>query len=388
MGIERARSVGLIGAAIVVGAIGWSGNPLALPLAFVFPALWALSPSRIVVALVSAGYFLAASRGLPQGVVNYYGSRFGAGIGLWFAASLAFVIVHVGLWTRRSGWGRAARYGAAAVLMSVPPLGIVGWAHPITAAGILFPGWGWWGLAATAVGLLAMTAVIRPLVAVGICGLWIASALTWSTPRSPDGWIGINTQFRGSEGQYADFVQQRQTIDLVRAAAADGARVVVLPESAIGMWTPTVEQLWADALQDIDITVNAGAIVVTPKGYDNVMLELTGASSRILYRERMPVPVSMWQPWLAWRGESGGASADFFANPVVTATGYTILPLICYEQLIIWPVLQSALFSPGVIIATGNGWWTEGTNIIAIQRASTEAWARLFDLPLIVAFNS
>lgn len=37
--------------------------------------------------------------------------------------------------------------------------------------------------------------------------------------------------------------------------------------------------------------------------------------------------------------------------------------------------------------AIGNGWWPEGTNIIAVQRASAEAWARLFEIPLVVAFN-
>lgn len=381
-------SSGLVVAALVVGAVAWSGNPLTLPLALAFPALWALSPSRLVAALFSMGYFLAASHGLPQGVANFYGSDVVAGIGLWVAASLAFVGVHAVLWTSRPGWHRVGRYAVAAVLMSVPPFGIVGWAHPITAAGILFPGWGWWGVAAAITGLLAMTTRVWPLVAVVICGLWAVSAFTWFEPSAPEGWIGIDTQFRGSEGQYADFAQQRETIDLVLAAADDGAEVVLLPESAVGMWTPTVERLWTDALRDRDVVVNVGAIIVAPDGYDNVMVEMTGDQSRILYRERMPVPVSMWQPWLHWWGDGGGARADFFANPVATSAGVTVLALICYEQLIVWPVLQSALHSPEVMVATGNGWWTEGTNIVAIQQASATAWARLFGLPLVIAFNT
>lgn len=385
---SRVISSGLVGAAVAIGFVGWSGNPLTLPLAFAFPALWALSPSRPVATLVSTGYFLAASRGLPQGVANFYGSDVVAGIGLWVAASLAFVGVHAVLWTSRPGWHRVGRYAVAAVLMSVPPFGIVGWAHPITTAGILFPGWGWWGVAAAIIGLLAMTTRVWPLVAVVVCGCGAASAFTWFEPSAPEGWVGIDTQFRGSEGQYADFVQQRETIDLVLTAAADGAKVVVLPESAIGMWTPTVERLWVNALRDLDVVVNAGAIVVAPDGYDNVMMEITGDQSRILYRERMPVPVSMWQPWLHWWGEGGGARAHFFANPVAVSAGATILPVICYEQLIVWPVLQSALHSPEVMVATGNGWWTEGTNIVAIQRASATAWARLFGLPLVIAFNT
>jgi hypothetical protein len=123
------RTFSLVVCAVIIGAAAWSGEVLALPLAVGLPALWALAPSRISAAAVAAGYFLAASRGLPQGVMNFYGSALEAGIALWLGASLSFVIVHAVLWTSRSGWRRALRYGAAAVLMCVPPFGIVGWSH-------------------------------------------------------------------------------------------------------------------------------------------------------------------------------------------------------------------------------------------------------------------
>ncbi|BAP81946.1 conjugal transfer protein TraB (plasmid) [Bradyrhizobium diazoefficiens] len=77
-----------------------------------------------------------------------------------------------------------------------------------------------------------------------------------------------------------------------------------------------------------------------------------------------------------------------FANPVVESAGHRVAPLICYEQLLVWPVLQSMLHSPDVLVAIGNDWWTAGTNMLAIQRASTEAWARLFGLPLVLSFNT
>lgn len=204
----------------------------------------------------------------------------------------------------------------------------------------------------------------------------------------PQSWAGIDTNFRGESGQYADYTQQRETIDLVRAAAGEGAKVVVLPESAAGIWTPTVARLWAQALAGLDVTVNAGAVIVDPAGYDNVMMEISGDGSRILYRERMPVPVSMWQPWLVWFGEPAGARAHFFANPGVESGGLRVAALICYEQLVIWPVLQSMLHAPEIIVATGNGWWTGNTSIVAIQKASAEAWARLFGLPIVFAFNT
>jgi hypothetical protein len=95
----------------------------------------------------------------------------------------------------------------------------------------------------------------------------------------------------------------------------------------------------------------------------------------------------MWQPWLSWIGQGDSARAHLFANPIVTSQGRRIAPLICYEQLLIWPVLQSMLHGPDMIVATGNGWWTAGTSIVGIQRANAEAWARLFGVPLVMAFN-
>ncbi len=384
---DAIKTAGLTALAVATGAIGWSGNSLTLPLAFAFPVLWANSPCRIAAGIVSAGYFLAASRGLPQGVVNYFGSGIAEGLALWLGASLAFVVVHAVLWTSRPGTGRTLRYAAAAILMSVPPFGIVGWAHPITAAGIVFPGWRWWGLAAAAIGLLAMTTRVWPIATLVLGGAFAWSAATWTDPSLPDGWIGLDTGSGGERGKYAGLLQHREAIAAVKAAAAQGNKVVVLPEGAAGIWTPTVERLWVNEIKEVDIVLIAGATLVDRQGYDNVMVEISGKGARILYRQRMPVPVSMWQPWLALIDESGGARAHLFENPIIEFGGARVAPLICYEQLIVWPILQSALYMPDIIVATGNGWWTHGTSIVAIQKSVTIAWARLFDLPLIMAFN-
>jgi hypothetical protein len=380
--------VALVAAATVVGAVAWSGHVLALPLACAFPTLWAFSPSRLSSAAVSAAYFLAASRGLPQGVVNFYGSDFSVGIALWIGAAAAFVLVHAVLWQRRRGWGRAISFGTAAVLMSLPPFGIVGWAQPITAAGVMFPEWGWWGLAATAAILLAMTTRCWPVAAIVAAGLWAWSAAHWTAPAPPAGWVGLDTKLGSALGRAPDLAQSAALLRRAREATAAGARVFVLPESAAGLWTPTTSAFWIDSLRGADVTVIAGAAIVEPDGYDNVMVEAGDGRARVLYGERMPVPVSMWQPWLAWTGQGGGARASFFGNPVVEVAGRRVVPLICYEQLLVWPVLQSMLYSPDVVVAIGNDWWTAGSSILAIQTAGSQAWARLFGLPLVLAFNT
>lgn len=389
----------LIAASTACGRIGWSGEVLLLPLAMAFPALWAMSRSRMVAAFVSAGYFLAASRGLPQGVANFYSADLWPGLLLWAAASVAFVGVHAALWTEYRGkfssgkrveaLARAVRYLLAMVLTGVPPFGIIGWAHPLTAAGALFPGWGWWGLFATTAGLLAMTTRFWPAAAITLGALWLWSAATWTQTNLSEGWTGVDLELGQNLGRDGSLAHQRHLIATVRHTIAShpNTHVVVLPESALGFWTPTVERLWREGLHGSDVIVVAGAAVIEAEGYDNVLVALSADEAIILYRERMPVPVSMWQPWLRLTGQGGGARAHIFDNPAAKVSGTWILPLICYEQLILWPVLQSMLHSPDVIVATGNGWWTTGTSIVAIQRASVTAWAKLFGLPVVMAFN-
>ncbi|WP_395173096.1 conjugal transfer protein TraB [Roseibium alexandrii] len=386
--LKLARSLFCILGGMATGTIGWSANVLLLPVGMLFPAFWAYAPSRSVATLVAAAHFLGASRGLPQGASIFFGSQYVIGLGLWVAASLIFVAVHSALWTQQSGWQRALRYFSATVLMSLPPLGIMGWASPITAAGVLFPGWSWFGLAATAILLLAMTTNLWRIAVPVVAGFAAWSAAVWTEPKVIKGWIGINTTFRYEEaGQHAGYAQQLETIALVRKAAGHGANVIVLPESALGLWTPTTERLWTDALSNSPVTVIGGATIIHRDGYDTVMVELSGNGSRVLYRERMPVPVSMWQPWRRFTGDGGRANAYFFDNPIAQVAGTRVVPLICYEQLIIWPVLQSMAMGSEMIVAISNGWWTGGSNITDIQRASVTAWAKLFDVPLVMAVN-
>lgn len=389
----------LIIAAIACGCVGWSGEVLFLPLAMFFPLLWAMASSRSTAALVAASYFLAASRGLPQGVANYYAADLWPALLLWVVASASFVVVHAVLWTKPRGEhvserkgtdaARALRYLLAMALIGLPPFGITGWAHPLTAAGVLFPGWGWWGLSAMATGLLIMTTRLWPAAAIILAGFWLWSAATWTEPKLPDAWRGVDLEVGQNLGRDGSLPYHRDLIATMRRRIAThpGTRVVVLPESALGFWTPTVERVWREGLRGSDLTVISGSAVIDPRGYDNVLVVVSADDAKILYRERMPVPGSMWQPWLSGTGQRGGARAHFFGNPVVEVDGVRIAPLICYEQLILWPVLQSMLHAPEVIVAVGNGWWTENTSIVAIQKASVGAWARLFGLPVVMAFN-
>jgi Carbon-nitrogen hydrolase len=396
---DRLRWLILPVLAASVGWIAWSGHVLALPMAAYFPLLWSWARTRREAAVVSMAYFLAASRGLPQGVANFYLFNIWPGLLLWLLASLSFVIVHMVFWTDAVGWRRPLRFLAACLAMAVPPLGIMGWAHPATAAGVLFAGWGWWGLFAMAVCLAGMTTRHWCIVAIIMAGFWSWSAARWAGPRVAEGWKSVELTLGAELGRDAGLQRQKELITVVRNRIEhedqdQGRRrntgdkmILVLPESSLGFWTPALARLWQSELVGTGVTVVAGAAAIKPAGYDNVLVRVSHLSNDVLYRQRMPVPGSMWQPWTRLIGAGSGALADFFANPVVAVEGQNVAVLMCYEQLILWPVLQSMLHDIDVVIAVGNGWWTAGTSIVDIQRASSESWARLFDKALILSFN-
>jgi hypothetical protein len=68
-------------------------------------------------------------------------------ISLWSSAAVLLASPWPLLWSRKRKqfWWRIP---AGLTLGIFPPLGIIGWASPVTAAGLLFPGTGWVGLTA------------------------------------------------------------------------------------------------------------------------------------------------------------------------------------------------------------------------------------------------
>ncbi len=78
--------------ALVIGWIGWSGQVLTLPAATLFPFVWSKAQTRLQAAVFSGLYFLAASRGLPQGVAVFYEAEIWPGLAHWLIASFCFVL--------------------------------------------------------------------------------------------------------------------------------------------------------------------------------------------------------------------------------------------------------------------------------------------------------
>jgi hypothetical protein len=283
------------------------------------------------------------------------------------------------LWGPKSRKLRALGVVGALFLTAFPPIGVVGWASPLTAAGVLFPGWGWVGLAGTVIviEIMALCDWRLLLVGTGVIAAW-AVLLRGPAPTIA-GWEGVNT----CGGKTDETNAMRKMIELPRLMRATSARVTVYPETVAGLWMPGEDEWWARELNGIRQTVLVGAEVLEPDGhYANTLIEVNRTASRVVYRQRMPVPLTMWRPWA-----KDGARAYLFHNPVVPAAGKRVAVLICYEQTLVWPALCSFAYQPDVILACSNDWWCREPTIPTVQRNCVTAWCRLFNVPLVTAIN-
>ena len=314
----------------------------------------------------------------------YWPSKSVLALGLWFAAAALLSLPWVVFWTLRPAlrpWAVAANL----VLSAVPPLCIVGWASPLTSAGVLFPGSAWFGISAVVAlpGLL----IHRTTRIVGIFAATTASLILnlESKPVNiPTGWEAERTRIhRGNrEDSLAEFrIEQR----LQNAVMQSHARFLVFPEAAVRHWTGATEAFWSPVLDGTPKTVLLGAgqpIPGSSQYYNSVVI--VGKEPRQPVHQRIPVPGGMWNPLRP----KGSFAADLFAAGTVDVGGQRAAILICYEQLLAWPMLRSALEHPTLMIAISNQTWTTTTVVPRVQQACARAWARLFGLPLISAINS
>lgn len=367
----------------VIGTVAWNGQAALLPLAALLPVCFGLAPSRICAGGVAMGYFLAASRGLPDGAATFFGADIFVGVTLWLAASLIFVLIHALLWSKHPK-SRAIGFGAATIFMAIPPFGILGWVSPLTAAGVMFPGLGWFGLLAT-FALLSVLASgkMRPVALCTVCVLWAAGLGFGKDPKAAEDWSGAETNVIYNIGS-RDFQRAYEFVVAANGVLSQTETpIVVFPEGAAGWRTMTSETTWIDLANRTGKTLYAGAAQGNGEGYDNILVRITGTSFEVVYRQRMPVPVSMWRPW-----SKKSAQAHFYQKPVVMLDTHATAVLICYEQLLVWPILQSRLAGADHILGIANLWWADGTSIPGIQMAAMTAWARLFNMTLTTSVNT
>jgi len=91
----------------------------------------------------------------------------------------------------------------------------------------------------------------------------------------------------------------------------------------------------------------------------------------------------MWRPF-----SKDGVPLRLWGPGVLTIDHQRTALLICYEQMLVFPVLVSMLQRPSVIVGLSNTFWFDGTTVPRYQARALRAWAKLFHLPLFSPVNS
>ncbi|HLH01351.1 MAG TPA: hypothetical protein VKX25_01160 [Bryobacteraceae bacterium] len=408
-------------AALFVGLALSTGYSVAITVSVLMPALALRAESRRAAYVSALSYHAGALWPLIPGAKNFFGpgvSPFAA-FGLWAVAALLLALPWPLVWSRnarRSLW--RAPIGLA--LTVIPPLGIIGWASPLTAAGFLFPATGWCGLLFCALLTGALAIWPKRATVAAICIAGVANLMHPPEPSVPADWKAISTHFGSiAHGAPDPLVEYQTAEEIQREALSARASVIVFPETVVPYWTASTDIFWQQTLAKLKAsgkTVLIGARIpasapVPGPVYDfSAELATLRSASLVpstrspeaekwsptyfngvvirggqagIFQQRIPVPVAMWNPL-----RPHSAPLRLAGPGVIPIAGKRGAILICYEQLILWPVLTSMLRQPEILIGVANDYWAADTTIPRFQSAAVESWARLFGIPYVLAVNT
>ena len=422
---HRLRQLSFQAALLLAGLAVSSGQPLKVAAAVVMPALALRAQSRWN-SYQSAGlYYAAALWPLIPGANNFFGPNVSPllALALWGVSAALLASPWPLLWcsdTKQALW--QAPLGV--VLTIIPPLGIIGWASPVLAAGILFPATGWCGLllCVALTGALAVWPRRAATSAIAVAAL--ANLVHPTDPQPRAGWVAVDTHFGPiSHGVPNPLAEYQAAQEIQQEALSRPAAVIVFPETVVPSWTPSTDAFWqatlaalrasgktiivgaripdggapASHLPDFASTIavlrgnarNTNAIGISGPNdesvwrprYMNAMV-VRGAQAAIV-RQRIPVPIAMWNPF-----RPGSAQLSLSRSGLVRVEHERAGIVICYEQLIVWPVLLTMVQHPTVLVAPANDYWAVATTIPRFQRTAMRSWARLFGIPCLFAVNT
>lgn len=347
-----------------------------------------LAKERRTVFLFSLGYHAMLSRGLLESVAHYYHSMV-LGVGMWVLFTGISTALYLFFWHQHFR-RRLLHFPLLVIALTLPPVGFIYAASPLTAAGIVFPGF---GMAGIVLYLLSVEAIAAAL---NWCCRWYVQAvcivvILFFAASSWEERVGSRQYVQPTVSRFlytpAGLNQQEKEAiakKLIVKSNRLNARGILFYENALGNFTPRDYLLWQRGL-DPGKKVYAGAHIydLNQKLYDNVLMRLSPEEYKVLYKQRIPMPFSMWKPFT---GE--GAKLHLLSNPVVVDEGNKIGVFICYEQLLAFPVLHTMMYNPSMIFAISNLWWSRDDTFLDAQRFSMTAWASLMGVPLYYAFNN
>ncbi len=371
--------------AATTGAVGWSGRFECLPIAALVLLLWRWSRSWGEALGVGAAYYGAASVGWVRASSTFFGSESGhsmTAILIWLGGAALLALPWGLLWSERfavSAVSRLVRGAALGLVLMLPPLGLVSWSNPWVAGAALLPGLGCFGFGLVTFSVFAPGGRSWPVWG-ALFFLVSAMACDRVEPVADRDWVGISTRY-GRLTEVGVGARYDRAISLGRAAARTGAKVVLFPEGVGGRWTPSTAALWEAQAAESDRVLFVGALEAR-EGARRGGLGIAGEGEPRFWPQRLPAPIGMWAPW---RPEH--VRSDLFGSSVTNILGRRVAMLVCFEQFVSWPALQSALEGAEIVFAPANLWFANGTNLNAVRDVTLRSWAALMGWSLVEAVN-
>ena len=280
---------------------------------------------------------------------------------------------------------------AALVLMTLPPLGIIGLPSPLIVAGAILPGAGFVGLALILVLFQLLYSLSVPkqvgaglmLALIGISSYGgIGGAVSQSDPR----FVGIDMRLNHSLSADPDYIADYHSQSRIPAILKDteaSTAIPLFPEAMAGRLTDTAQARLRSFAAAANREFIAGGEEFTDSGqYNNILAHVSADNINILYRQRMPAP------WFMWRGGMDGFfKADLTRPGTFVFDEINVGALICYEIALPLLIFQTHWNDPDMVLVASNLWWGRETNLPDVVRLHIAAWSRLFDVPYIPAMN-
>ncbi|WP_233852920.1 conjugal transfer protein TraB [Paraburkholderia sp. HD33-4] len=396
-------------AGVAVALLAWyPGRWLAVLI--LLPAIWSTTCRRWSALSLWAGYYLTGARDIPVVCERFFAgygdlsasTAFALGVVFWLGQALALAAPWAFLTPRAAEAPRAARALLAIMLVSLPPLGTIGWLSPIYVAGALYPGWQLAGLLlgmcmlATAARIRQSRAALR--VGALLIGAAVVAHLDGHRPELPSGWIAVDTSLgrldqRDYETLHARFVATMQT---AQWGFESGAGVVVFPEELVGVWRPAMRYWWRDYLQQLAMSNRTLILGVDLEEEGSISGRPISGEPFLRYTDsavivgagygrfdsRQPVPVGLWRPWASVSATRGSLMQSY-----LKIAGRRAAFSICYEDFLWWPHWRLLIDRPDLLVSMSNSWFNADLSLAHIQQQSVYSIAQLTGLPLLRAVN-
>lgn len=393
---------------LVGGLIGWlawgnESEPWALILLLLLPAAWGMSKSRKAAGTLFLGYFLCSARDLPHTTAIFFGENAPewTGWGLWAVACLVLTIPFMALWSVDSQ-KRPWRFVLAICVLTIPPLGLIGWVNPISFAGVVFPRMEWGGLILAMI-LMAMLTNLTKKWKNGLMWFLVISIVAnvfeftrnESLPAEFPNWAGVNTNFEKMDSGEAVNGEQGLMASVRAAWVEKYAKTIppnsvrILPETFLGPFTYSAQATLIKTEMELS-SRNSRILIGTeieesPRLFANTMIVLgTQKNEDQKIFQGIPVPVAMWKPWV-----DEGATADIWGHRgVIKIDKVRAGVLICYEQFLTFSILQTMWNKPELLVGASNVWWAKNTSLPLVQDQMMNVFGRLFGTRTILAKNT